>query len=224
MSTRARLAAHFPAFALEVRTPGLTLRYPDDDDLVDLAEVGARGVHAEGQMPFQIPWTRVEPPFQQRNTLQYFWMQRTTLQGDAWNLPLVTVVDGRVVGSQGIFSKEWKATCTVETGSWLGQEFQGQGIGREMRIAALHLCFDGFGAERAVTAAFLDNPASLAVTRAVGYRLNGDERWSRGDEPVMLQHFVMDRADFEARRRDDIEVVGAAEVLALFGTERPPAF
>ena len=79
MSTRARLAEHFPVFALEVRTPRLTLRFPDDDDLVDLAELGARGVHADDTMPFQIPWTRVEPPFQQRNTLQYFWMQRTTL-------------------------------------------------------------------------------------------------------------------------------------------------
>ena len=221
MATRDRLAVHFPAFGLEVRTPRLTLRLPDDDDLVDLAELAARGVHDDDPMPFSIPWTRVPPPFQQRNTLQYFWTQRCTLQGDSWNLPLVTVVDGHVIGSQGVFATNWR-TCTFETGSWLGREYQGRGIGKEMRLAALHLGFDGFGAGRAATSAFGDNVASLAVTRAVGYRPNGDERWMRDDGPVMLHRFVMDRDDFVAVRRDDVEVVGAGAVAAMFGSERPP--
>ena len=223
MTTRDRLAVHFPAFALEVRTPRLTLRFPDDDDdLADLAELGARGVHADDAMPFTVPWTRVPPPYMQRNTLQYFWTQRTTLQADAWNLPLVTVVDGSVVGTQGVFTTEWKVSRTVETGSWLGREFQGQGIGTEMRHAVLHLAFDGFGAERATTFAYEDNPASLAVTRAMGYRPNGQDRVARDGGPVLLHRFVMDRDDFAERRRADIELVGAAEVAALFGTERVP--
>ncbi len=222
MTTRHRLAVHFPAFALEVRTPRLTLRFPDDDDLADLAELGALGVHADDAMPFTVPWTRVPPPYQQRNTLQYFWTQRATLQADAWNLPLVTVVDDRIVGSQGVFTTEWKVSRTVETGSWLGREFQGQGIGKEMRLTILHLAFDGFGAERATTFAYEDNPASLAVTRALGYRPNGQDRVARGDRPVLLHRFVMDRADFAALRRPDIEVIGAAAVAAVFGTEQVP--
>lgn len=222
MSTRERLAVHFPVFGLEVRTPLLTLRFPDDEDLVDLAELGARGVHDGGTMPFTVPWTRIEPPFQQRNTLQYFWTQRSTLQGDAWNLPLVTVVDGQVVGCQGVFTTAWEARV-VETGSWLGRQFQGQGIGTEMRRAVLHLAFDGFGAHRATTSAFADNPSSLGVTRAVGYRPNGDDVVVRDRVGAGLRRFVMDRSDFDRIRRTDIEVVGADAVAKLFGTERPPA-
>ncbi|MGK2930586.1 MAG: GNAT family N-acetyltransferase [Acidimicrobiales bacterium] len=223
MSTRDRLAAHFPVFALEVRTPRLTLRFPDDDDVLELADLAVRGVHGEDAMPFTIPWTRIEAPFQQRNTLQYFWTQRGTLQGEAWNLPLVTVVDGRIVGTQGVFTKSWSPARTVETGSWLGLEFQGRGLGKEMRIAALQLAFDGLGAERAVTSAFTDNPSSLGVTRALGYRPNGDERWGRGeDDVVVVQHFTMDRDDFGPLRRSDIEIQGADEVAAIFGTERAP--
>lgn len=222
MTTRQRLAVHFPAFALEVRTPRLTLRHPDDADLVDLAELAAGGVHAEDDMPFSVPWTRIPSPFLERNTIQYFWTQRTTMQGDAWNLPLVTVVDGRVVGTQQLIATDWGATTTFETGSWLGTAFQNQGIGKEMRAAALHLGFVGFHARRATTSAHCDNPASLAVTEALGYRCNGADIVACEGGSVMLQRFVMDRVDFEARRRDDIQILGAEEVLALFGTERVP--
>ena len=222
MSTRARLAAHLPAFALEIRTPGVTLRFPDDEDLVELARLAAGGVHPDDQMPFTVPWSRVPSPFLERNTLQYFWSKRATLQSDAWDLSLVTLVDERIVGMQGLFATSWKATATFETGSWLGVEFQGQGIGKEMRVAALHLGFDGFGARRAVTAAFADNPSSLGVTRALGYRPNGDAFAARDEDCALIQHFAMDRSDFDARRRDDVEIVGAADVLALFGTEHVP--
>jgi RimJ/RimL family protein N-acetyltransferase len=200
----------------------LTLRVPDDDDLVDLAELGAAGVHAGGTMPFSVSWTAVEPPFQQRNTLEYFWTQRTTLQRDLWNLTLVAVVDGKVVGTQGAFAKEWKVTRTAETGSWLGREFQGQGIGKEMRLAVLHLVFDGFGADQALTAAYEDNPASLGVTRALGYRPLHTERVAREGEVAHQCWFSMDRDGFAAIRRDDIEVCGGEEVAALFGTAKDP--
>lgn len=222
MGTRERLAAHHPAFGLEVRTPRLTLRYPDDDDAVALAEVGAAGVHPPDQRPFMIQWTSVEPPFQQRNTLAYLWQQRTTLQGNEWHLPLAVVVDGQAVGIQGVLTSNWTGTRTVETGSWLGIPFQGAGIGKEMRAAVLHLAFAGFDALRATTGAWHDNPASLAVTRSLGYRDAGDRYMDRDGEPTRELRFVMDRSDWEATRRDDIELVGAAETAAIFATERPP--
>lgn len=222
MRTRDRLAQHFPAFRLEVRTPRLTLRFPDDDDLVELAELAIRGVHAHEAMPFTVPWTRVEPPFQQRNTLEFFWTQRTKMQADDWSISLVAVVDGAIVGTQGVFTKEWAVTRSVETGSWLGRDHQGKGFGKEMRIAVLHLAFDGFGAAEATTTAFADNPASIGVTRACGYRANGEDRAARDGSVINLCRFVMDEDDFAAIRRNDIEIVGAEPVAELFGTARPP--
>lgn len=223
MTTRDRLAAHYPAFALEVRTPRLTLRLPDDDDLLALTEVATRGVHPPDQMPFTTPWTLVPSPFMERNTLQFFWQQRLTLQGDSPHLTLVTVVDDAVVGTQALLTQSWKGTRTIETGSWLGLEHQGQGIGKEMRLAALHLAFDGFSAARATTDAYRDNPKSIGVTESLGYRPNGTELVSRRGVPAEVVRYVMDPSDFDAIRRDDIEIVGADAVVEMFGTERDPA-
>lgn len=209
-------------FALEVRTPRLVLRYPDDEDALALAELGALGVHPPRATPFSIQWTSVPPPHQQRNTLAFLWDQRATAQRDDWHLPLVTVVDGEVVGTQGVHASSWSVLREVGTGSWLGEAHQGRGIGTEMRAAALHLAFAGFGAVRATTGAWEDNPSSLAVTRRLGYRPNGEVRSVRKGEAVPMHRFVMDRDDWEPTRRADIELVGAEAVAALFGTEQPP--
>ena len=173
-------------------------------------------------MPFTVPWTTVPSPFGERNTIQFFWQQRITLQGDAPSITMATVVDGEIVGTQGLMTSSWKGTRTIETGSWLGLEHQGKGIGKEMRIAALHLAFDGFGAERAITSAYADNPSSIGVTRSIGYRPNGTELTARNGAPTELVHYMMDRDDFATVRRDDVELVGARPVLDLFGSERVP--
>ncbi|HSP02229.1 MAG TPA: GNAT family protein [Acidimicrobiales bacterium] len=222
MELRQRLAEHLPMFALEVRTPRLVLRYPDDQDALALAELGARGVHDPDAHPFRIPWTSVPPPHQQRNTLSFLWDQRATAQRDDWHLPLVTIVAGEVVGTQDVLASSWSVLRQVQTGSWLGQAHQGKGIGSEMRAAVLHLAFAGFGAVRASTGAWEDNPSSLAVTRRLGYRPNGDVWDVRDGEAVRMHRFVLDRDDWEPTRRGDIELVGAEAVAELFGTERPP--
>lgn len=226
MGTRDRLAEHLPVFGLEVRTPRLTLRYPDDEDAVAIADVGAGRVHAPEWSPFIVQWTAVEPPFQQRNTLSHLWQQRTTLQSDAWSLPLAVVVDGEVVGVQAVAGQAWSGTRTVATGSWIGHDHQGRGIGKEMRRAALHLAFAGFDAARALTGAYEDNPASLGVTRALGYRENGSRWVHREGDEVRELRFVMGRADWAQHHAgadpDEIELVGAEATAAVFGTEQTP--
>ncbi|EQD45135.1 GCN5-related N-acetyltransferase, partial [mine drainage metagenome] len=69
------------------------------------------------------------------------------------------------------------------TGSWLGREHQGRGFGKEMRAAILHLGFATLGAEEALTSAFSDNPASIRVTRGLGYEENGTWRAARRGRP-----------------------------------------
>ena len=208
MSIRARLAALNPVFALEVRTSRLTLRFPTDEDLADLAELATLGVHAPDVMPFETPWTQVPTPFQQRNTLQWFWQQRATLQGDSPFITMATVVDGVVVGTQGLVTSSWKGTRPFATGSW-------SGIGH-------HLGFDGFGAERMVTEAYADNPSSVGVTESLGYRPNGEVLGPRSGEPTRVVRYTMDRDDFARLRRDDVEIEGAEAVLEMIGSEHVP--
>src|SRR5205823_2524831 len=108
-------------------------------------------------------------------------------------------------------------TRTFETGSWLGRDFQGQGIGKEMRAAVLHFGFAGLGATRAISGAFEDNPQSIGVSRAVGYADNGDQIVVRRGERARQLRFKMERADWERRRRDDIVIENLVPCFPLFG-------
>ena len=208
---------YWPLFRLRVTTPRLVLRYPDDNDAAMLAEVGAGGVHDPSTMPFQIPWTDVAPPQQQRETLRYLWRTRASWSPEHWEMPMAVVLDGTVIGVQGVHAHDFPTLRAVETGSWLGRPYQGKGVGTEMRQAILHLAFAGLAARYAHTAAFDDNPASIAVTRKLGYEQEGTRRVVRRGEAAWQTTYRMSREDWEQRRRDDIVIDGLEPCLELFG-------
>ena len=216
------LARHWPFFDLTITTPRLTMRYPSDDDLEALADLTLEAVHAPDFMPFSIPWTRPEPPERQWNALRHWWRQRASLTVDDWVLPFVVFDDGEAVGIQDVGAKQFPVTRSVVTGSWLVQRAQGRGIGKEMRSAVLHLAFDGLGAEEAHTSAFADNAKSLGVTRSLGYRDNGAQIDEREGKAVNHLRFVMSRAEWERRRRDDIRVENLEPCLPLLGLAESP--
>jgi RimJ/RimL family protein N-acetyltransferase len=208
---------YWPLFDLEVRTPHLTLCPITDEVAVELAALAARGIHEPGYMPFAMPWTRADSPRLERQALQFYWRCRAEMTPAAWNISFGVVVDGTVVGTSGIMATDFARLRQFETGSWLGREHQGRGIGTEMRIATLTLGFSGFGAELAVTGAWHDNGPSLGVTRRLGYREQGWRRALRDDDrPDRLLGFEMPREHFHAHvRRDDIELVGVDAVREL---------
>ena len=105
---------HWPLFDLVVRTPRLELRHPDDEMAVTLADLAARGIHDPDMMPFGIPWTDAPPGVQERNTLQHFWSNRALWTVDEWHLTMAVLVDGLVVGSQGMFAKRFALSLDFE--------------------------------------------------------------------------------------------------------------
>jgi len=208
---------YWPLFELRIVTPRLELRPPSDEDLAALADAAAQGIHDPEYMPFGIPWTEGGPEAAARNTLQFNWRIRAEWKPEAWHLSLVTIVDGRVVGMQGIGAKDFALTRTVETGSWLGQRHQGKGIGKEMRAAVLHFAFEGLGADVALSGAWEDNKPSLGVSAAMGYAPNGEHigvRQGRGDRMI---HLRLSRHEWEPRRRADICIEGLDACRAEFG-------
>ena len=209
---------YWPLFDLRIRTPLLELRPPTDEDLVELAAVAGRGVHPPDFMPFLVPWSKRPSPELERSVLQWNWRTRAEWTPERWQLSLVVCRDGRIEGMQGVRGENFACVPTVNTGSWLGQEFQGRGTGKEMRAAVLHLAFAGLGAVAAYSGAFEDNAASIGVSRAVGYEDNGDVIRDRGGEGVGRDVlFKMERATWAARRRDDIAIEGLEPCLPLFG-------
>jgi RimJ/RimL family protein N-acetyltransferase len=212
----------WPLFGLVVRTPRLELRYPDDADLAALAAVATDIEGPDGFQPFSIPWHRGTDDEVRRRVVQHHWLRRADWTSEAWHLNLVTVVDGAIVGSQGVFSVgPFAVSRTVSSGSWLNRSHQGQGIGTEMRAAMLHLAFAGLGAERAETGALEGNEPSQGVTRKLGYRPNGEAVHVEGDERRRELRFALDRADWEPSSRDDVELVGLEPCLPLFGLSVP---
>jgi RimJ/RimL family protein N-acetyltransferase len=208
----------WPLFGLEVRTPRLTLRYVDDDLAEELLAVAVGGIHDPATTPFGVPWTDAPSPALEQNALRFYWSSRAETRPTLWRLILAAIIDGRVVGASDVFATDFPTMRQFETGSWLGREFQGLGIGKEMRLASLTLGFDGLGAELATTTAWHDNPASLGVTRSLGYEPTGHRRARRRDQPDEMLTFRMDRAHFDTIRSPDITLHGvdaAREFLAL---------
>lgn len=209
----------WPLFELSIRTPRLELRLPSDDDLMTIARLGARGVHDPEVMPFRFPWTDAPSPARERSTLQFHWRVRAAWTTDDWHLPLAVWCDGVIVGQQDVLARDFANVRTVETGSWLGRAHQGKGIGKEMRIAILHLAFLGLGARRAETGAYEFNAASLGVTSSLGYEPNGDAVFAPRGKPQVEKKFKMDRTGFDRLRRDDIEITNLDPCLPMFGLD-----
>lgn len=211
----------WPLFDLEVRTPRLTLRGVDDGLATELAALAARGVHDPSFAPFYVPWTDLEPPELERGVLQFHWRSRAEISPSGWRVPFAVITDGVVVGSTDLAAEDFLLLRQFETGSWLGREYQGQGLGKELRIATLAVGFLALDAAMATTGAWHDNQPSLGVTRSLGYTPEGSRRARRRETADTLLGFRMSRDHFLANlRRDDIEIVGDEPVRGLLGIER----
>jgi RimJ/RimL family protein N-acetyltransferase len=214
---------YWPLNGLRLRAGDLELRLPDEADLVALAALAEEGVHDQAVQPFSVAWTDVDPAKRGRSVLQYQWSCLGSWRPEKWNLNLVVIRGGTVIGTQGIGATDFAVLREVATGSWLGRRFQGQGSGTIMRAAVLDFAFDGLRAEYAMSDAFTDNPASLAVSRKLGYRDDGITRQVSRGKPAELQRLRMDRATWLARRTaggpltDPVQIEGLDPCLPLFG-------
>lgn len=210
--------SYWPLFDLRLRTGRLELRLPTDSELAELLEIARGGIHDPAEMPFGIAWTDQPSPLFERGFMQYHWGTRSQWSVDKWTLDLGVWADGRLVGTQGVGAANFAVLRTVHTGSWLGREFQGQGIGKEMRSAVLAFSFDHLGAEWATSGAFADNPASSAVSRALGYVEDGRDRLAPRGEVKELTRFLMTLDQWRSRERPAIAVEGFDECRELFGS------
>jgi RimJ/RimL family protein N-acetyltransferase len=208
---------HWPLFDLEVRTPRLTLRYLDDTMTEQVVAVAKRGVHDPATMPFMVPWTDLPSPQMEQEAMRFYARTRAEVRPDGWNLQFAVIVDTAVIGACDVGASNFGALRQVTTGSWLGREFQGQGLGKELRMAALTLAFDGLDAEFALTGAWHDNEGSLGVTRSLGYVEEGRRRELRRGVPDEIVGFRMPREHWGTIRRNDIELVGVPAAAAFLG-------
>ena len=211
------LEAAWPLFGLRIRSERLVLRLPTDDEIVALIDVARDRIHPPDEMPFGVAWSVLPSPEFERGFVQYHWLMRATWTPDAWTLNLMAELDGKPIGSQTVDGHRFAVERTVGTGSWLTRDWQGWGLGKEMREAVLAFAFDGLGARVATSEAFLDNAASHGVSRSVGYEDNG--RGSLAPQGVSreTQRFRMTEEGWRSRPRPPIEIEGLEACRAMFG-------
>jgi RimJ/RimL family protein N-acetyltransferase len=208
---------HWPLHGLRLRTPRLELRLPGLEELDALARLSADGVHDPGWMPFFVPWTDLPPAQRARSVMQFHWRTLADWTPQDWTLQLAVFLDGEVAGTQNLSGRDFAIVGEVSTGSWLGQRYQGQGIGTEMRAAVLDLAFSGLGAESAVSGALAGNAASAGVSRKLGYQPNGVIRRRVRDAPGQEQRFALDRDRWRQHRTVPVETDGLGPCLPDFG-------
>ena len=207
----------WPLYDLRLRTERLELRLPDEAEIAALCAVAAAGIHPPGEMPFGVPWSIKPSPRFEREFSQWHWQQRASWTPEAWGLELGVFLDNRPIGVQSLLASQFSIFREVRTGSWLGQPHQGQGLGKEMRGAVLALAFRGLGAEVARTEAFLDNPASAGVSRALGYEPNGIGAIAPEGVARPSQRFRLTREGWLGMARPGVAIEGLEGCREMFG-------
>ncbi|BBX76116.1 GNAT family N-acetyltransferase [Mycobacterium shinjukuense] len=211
------MSRHWPLFDLRITTPRTQLRLPTEELCDQLIDTILDGIHDPERMPFAVPWTRAPRADLPFNTLSHLWQELARFQQDDWALPFAVVIGGRAVGVQALSAKDFPIARQVASGSWLGLGYQRRGYGTEMRAAALHFAFTELGAEVATSASFVDNPASIAVSRRNGYRDNGVEQVAREGVMVEQLRFRLTRDDWQRHRSVEVRVDGFDRCRGLFG-------
>jgi RimJ/RimL family protein N-acetyltransferase len=205
-----------PLHELRLKTPRLELRLGSREELVDLGHLAQEGIHPREEMPFEIPWTdrSGEPTFVEDFVAYHEDALRAWKPND-WSLNLLAFLKSRPIGSQSIRSEDFSTRREIDTGSWLGRAYQGQGLGTEMRTAALELAFRELGATAAVSGSVVGNESSKRVSEKLGYAVVGTSTIAPRGEPVTKYDLRIERETWQAPV--PVEIKGAASCLALFG-------
>ncbi|MGY6502165.1 MAG: GNAT family N-acetyltransferase [Acidimicrobiales bacterium] len=211
------MTRHWPLFDLRIRSERLELRLPTDDELGQLGDLAAAGIHDPDAMPFLVPWSRAASPALERGMMQHHWQHRTAWTPESWELSLGVFVDGTIVGNQAVAGRQFAVSRTVSSGSWLGRAHQGQGLGTEMRIAVLAFAFDHLGAVRAESGAYVDNERSLRVSRSIGYHDDGMVIRVSDGRRREEQRFAIDVDTWRSRPRPEVAVDGLDGCRDMFG-------
>ena len=104
------LIDHYPLLGMRLRTPRLELRLPSCEELADLADLAAKGIHDPEVMPFAVPWTDQSPAERARSVINYNWLRRGNSTPQDWVLLFTVFIAGTVVGQQDIGARNFAVT------------------------------------------------------------------------------------------------------------------
>lgn len=214
---------YWPLFDLRLTTPRLVLRPWTEADLTTVADTLPDDLAQDPAAP------RLDLGDERRVrgalTHQGYWRQMGTWTPQEWSLTFLVHLDGDYVGCQGLEGSDFPALRTVDSSSFLLPAVRGRGLGTEMRRAVLALAFGPLGALAAITSAWHHNQASLGVSRALGYRPNGESLHRRDDGEGVdtMVHLRLVREDWLASGlAEGVQVSGLEPCRPWFGLPAAP--
>ena len=215
----------WPLFGLSISHRDLLLREVTDDDVLALARVVEGGVVEVGNehfMPRLLLGRAATIEERAANFLRYHWGRRSTTAPEKWDLAFAVVLDGTVVGSQAVHTKEFPVVREVHTGSYLARDAQGAGVGTRMRAMVLELSFGCFGAEWATSGFVEGNEPSRRLSARLGYEADGIEplSWPGAGEAVKSYRLRLTRKRWLENRPqwlDEVNWTGVSRAKAFLG-------
>jgi RimJ/RimL family protein N-acetyltransferase len=205
-----------PLYDLRLRTPRLELRLGSREELIELHELARRGIHPPNEMPFLVPWTdRADEPTFVEDSVAYHEAALAGWRPESWSFNLLTFFAGHPIGSQGVRAEDFATSREVDTGSWLGQAFQRQGFGTEMRAAVIELAFRELGALAATSGSIFGNESSKRVSEKLGYTIVGTSTIAPRGEPLPKYDLRIEREEWSSPF--PVEIEGVEPCLPLFG-------
>lgn len=206
----------WPPYGLVVESGDLRMTALREADVPEVLDVVASGIHDPAWTPFLFPWTDAPAEEMPANYLRFYASTLTrTVDGDV-SLELVVRRNGQVIGMQGMNGPDVAGTRRLETGSWLGLPFQGQGLGTRMRRMMCALAFDGLGLDAVTSSAWEDNAASRRVSEKVGYRETGRGQAERRGVPTGEVYFEL-RPEELVRGDEPVRITGAEQLRRFLG-------
>ncbi|HEX8303795.1 MAG TPA: GNAT family protein [Jatrophihabitans sp.] len=207
---------YWPLFDLRLRVGELELRPMTEADLLPLAELLPDDVELD---PAATRYPGLSEAANRRVIgFQHYWRSYGSWRPDRWRLAFCVRAAGELVGVQELEAEDFAALRTVYSSSHLIGSARGRGIGRQMRRAVLALAFGPLAAEAAISWAWHDNHASLAVSRALGYLPNGQSRHRRDGGVDTMLYMRLSRSDWLAASGGaGVAIEGVEPCLPYFG-------
>ena len=209
---------YWPLLDLRLRVGELELRPMTEADLLPLADLLPDDLELD---PDAIRYSGLSEAVNRRVIgFQRYWNGYGGWRPERWRLAFCVRTGGELVGVQELEAEDFPVLRTVDSASHLVPVARGRGIGRRMRRAVLALAFGPLEAHAAISSAWHDNHASLAVSRALGYRPNGESLHRRDDGVDTMLHLRLRRSDWLAGDgAAGVEIEGVQRCLPYFGLD-----
>lgn len=217
-------ASHLPLLRISASSGPVTLRVPDQDELVSYADRLAGGGLDDERSRTTLAWQPVTPQRAATETLAHVSAGVTSGPGPTWLIPLFVFVDDEPIGRQDLHSGEdFEHLHEAITGSVLLNTHRGHGYGTHARACVLSVAWE-LGVTRCLTEWRSTNTASARVSEKMGYVLNGVRWWwdPLAEREVALQRAYVTEDGFREAWKRPVEVTGIdRETRAWIGTAEP---